>query len=86
MEFPRFRSEAGRWFGRLLGKSEKIRLSLDEHSTAVWDLVDGWRTVKAIGQELQKRYGDEIEPLYPRLSELLKIMENNRLIRYRPHR
>ena len=84
IEFPRFRSAPGRLFGRIFQASEKIKLTLDDKSTVVWDLVDGRRTVEQIGRELQRRYGRDLDPLYHRLGQLLAVMEKNRLIRYRP--
>ena len=83
IEFPRFRSTPGRLFGRIFQASEKIKLTLDDKSTAVWDLVNGWRTVEKIGEELLRKFGPEIEPVYERLAKLLEIMVKNKLIRYR---
>lgn len=82
VEFTRFRSGAGRLFGRFFRASETIKLTLDEKSTAVWDLIDGRTDVRHIADEMGKRYGQDIEPLYDRLAELLAILEKNRLIRY----
>ena len=80
--FPRFRSFPGRLFGRLFRASSTIKLTLDPKCTAVWDLIDGHRTVDDIALRLKKRFGDEIEPLYERLGELLSILESNRMIKY----
>jgi len=35
-----------------------------------------------VQKRLIERFGEEMEPLYPRLSKFLEIMERNRLIRY----
>ena len=80
-EFPRFRRAPGRWFGRLIGTSPTIKLTLDEPGTAVWDLVDGRRDVATIADALHARFGNEVEPLHDRLGTLLGILEKNRLIR-----
>ena len=82
VEFPRFRSAPGRLFGRAFRASRTIRLTLDDKSTAVWDLIDGRRSVEQIGATLQRKYGEEIEPVYERLAKLLEIMVKNQLIRY----
>jgi len=78
--FPRYRSAPGRFFGRLLGVSPAIKVTLDEKSTAVWDLVDGRRTATEIGVELHGIYGAAIESVYERLAELLQIMQRNGFI------
>jgi hypothetical protein len=82
-EFPRFRHAPGRWFGRLIGASPTIKLTLDEPGTAVWDLVDGRRDVATIADALHARFGNEVEPLHDRLGTLLGILEKNRLVRLR---
>ena len=82
VSFPRFRSKFGRAFGKLFRASELIYLTLDERSTAVWDLCDGRRNVKQISEELRARFGEDVEPVYLRLAELLSILEQNRLIDY----
>ena len=74
VEFPRFRSAFGRLFGKLFRSSETIKLTLDDKCTAVWDIIDGRRNVESIGAKLKARYGDDIEPLYERLGELLGIL------------
>ena len=86
IEFPRFHSAFGRLIGRIFQASETIKLTLDDKCTAVWDLVDGRRTVEEIGRVLHDRLGPEIEPIYERLAKLLQIMASNQLIRYREDR
>ena len=82
-EFPRFTSTPGRWLARLLGASPTIKLTSDEIATAVWDLIDGDRDVAAIGEALDARFGEQVQPLHPRLAAMLTLFERNRLIRYR---
>lgn len=82
-DFPRFRSAAGRVFGKLWGASPTIRLSLDHLSTAAWDLVDGRRDVQTIGADLAEQFGAVVEPASERLGTLLVLWEKNGLIRLR---
>ncbi|WP_196000667.1 PqqD family peptide modification chaperone [Clostridium sp. 1001271B_151109_B4] len=42
-------------------------IAFDEISSAVFLDIDGNKTVKEIGENLVKRFGDEVEPLYERL-------------------
>ena len=57
--FPRFRSK---WLLKLFvpkNKSPMIRIRLDEHGTAVWNLIDGQRTIKQIADALAEHFNHE---------------------------
>jgi hypothetical protein len=80
VKVPRFRSRLGRKFCRLLKKESTFNVNLDKQSSYTWKLCNGKRTVKEIGDLLKEEFGEEIEPVYARLGELLRIMEGNKLI------
>ena len=42
-------------------------IAFDEISSTVFLEIDGDKTVKEIGENLVKRFGDKVEPLYERL-------------------
>ena len=57
--FPRFKYE---WMRRFLlpkGMSPDIHVRLEEHGTAVWELIDGKRTVRQIIEELAEHFDHE---------------------------
>lgn len=57
--FPRFRSK---WMRRWLlpkGMSPDIHVRLEEHGTAVWELIDGQRTVRDIIEKLAVHFNHE---------------------------
>ena len=81
---PRYPTFAGKLFGKLLRRSAHIKVKLDELSSGVWDLVDGSRTVREIGEKIKSRYGESVEPLYPRLMEFLEILLRNNFVRITP--
>ena len=81
--FSRFRSAPGRWFGRLLGRSPTVRLTLDEKSTAVWDLIDGARSVEMIAEALRRRLGGEPAVVRDQVAALLRTLERKGLVRLR---
>lgn len=60
LAFPRFKRV---WMQRWLfprGKSSYLRVQLEEHGTAVWQLIDGKRTVREIVALLSEHFaGDE---------------------------
>jgi len=68
---------------RTLSLPEEVTINLDARSSAAWKIMDGKRTVREIGEAMHDEFGEKIEPLYPRLSYLLRIMEQNGLIGYR---
>lgn len=52
LSFPRFKRS---WMSRYLlpkGMSKDIHVRLEEHGTAVWNLIDGQRTVREIIEKL----------------------------------
>jgi len=57
--FPRFRSKLMQKYFIPKNKSPKIHIRLDEHGTAVWDLIDGNRTIKMISETLTDRFNNE---------------------------
>lgn len=46
---------------------EYTRESLDEFGSYVFLQIDGKKTVKDIGENLEAKYGDKVHPLYERL-------------------
>jgi hypothetical protein len=65
---------------RILGKDDMGRIWLDDYSASVWLLIDGKRNVEHIGEELVKEYGEDAQPLYPRLNKFLNTLLNHELI------
>jgi hemerythrin len=57
--FPRFRGKFMMKFFVPRNKSPKIRIRLDEHGTAVWNLIDGRQTVKQISDALSDHFNHE---------------------------
>lgn len=61
LSFPRFKRE---WMNRWLlpkGMSREIRVRLDEHGAAVWESVDGKRTVGEIIEKLADHFQGEAD-------------------------
>jgi len=77
---PRYPTVIGKIAGKLLKRSKHIRVKLDELGSGTWRLIDGTRNVKEIGKELVDTFGEDAEPLYPRLAEFLKILEKNSFV------
>ncbi|ADL08636.1 PqqD family protein [Thermosediminibacter oceani] len=52
----------------------KITLDLDEIGSTVWKLCDGKNTIYDIGNALSEKFGDRVEPLYPRLVKFIQML------------
>lgn len=56
---------------------EYKKTCLDEYGSYVFLLIDGIKTVKDIGENLEAKYGDNAHPLYERLLLFLNHIEVN---------
>lgn len=72
---PRFRSSVGKAFLKILRKKNVIKVHLDDVGSTVWLLCDGKRHVKEIAEEIHKKFGERVEPLYGRLANFFMTME-----------
>ena len=57
--FPRFRSKFMQKYFVPRNKSAIIHIRLDEHGTAVWNLIDGYRSVGKITEMLAAHFQHE---------------------------
>jgi len=57
--FPRFRSKFMQKYFVPRNKSAIIHISLDENGTAVWNLIDGYRSVGKITEMLATHFQNE---------------------------
>lgn len=82
LAFPRFKHT---WMCRLLGGkvlSEEIQVELEEHGTAVWQLIDGQRTVREIVLLLDEHFQGEAG-YASRITTYLLQMQRDGLIKLR---
>lgn len=59
---------------RLMNTPKTSNIHLDEFGSYVWMCIDGDRTVYEIAEKLKAKFGEEAEPLIPRLVEFLKTL------------
>lgn len=69
-----------RWERYLLGAR---RIRLDEVGTAVWELLDGRRTVGDVAAAIRARFGGRAEPAEERVGHLIRILRREGLAGYR---
>jgi len=56
---------------------ETTRVTLDSYASFIFLNIDGKRTVKEIGEIMDREYGEEAKPLYERLLLFLNHIEVN---------
>ncbi|KAA8675213.1 PqqD family peptide modification chaperone [Clostridium sp. HV4-5-A1G] len=56
---------------------EYKKITMDKYGSYVFLQIDGTRTVKDIGKNLEVKYGDKVYPLYERLLLFLNHIEVN---------
>lgn len=81
---PRFRASWMQWLQKRL-KKPHIKVKLDEIGAAVWLLMDRRRTVHEIGRELEKQFGQKIQPLEQRLGLFMGALRKNRFVALEEH-
>lgn len=58
------------------------RVKVEGLGNDVWELIDGKRSLEKIGEILRQRYGEESEPTYERLLQYIKVLEDNKFIKF----
>lgn len=71
------------WLAQKLLKKPKVsQLHLEKFGSFIFPLIDGKTSIYEIGQKVGERFGDEAEPLYPRLAEYFKMLQSYGFIEY----
>lgn len=56
------------------------KVHMEQFGSFIWPLIDGKRTVTELADRLKERFGEEAEPLYPRVAKYMQIMESYHFI------
>lgn len=65
---------------KLFKKPKITYIHLDEFGSFIWPLIDGQTSIMAMGEKVKEKFGEECEPLYPRLSKFFEILEGYNFI------
>lgn len=57
---------------------------LDEMGSFLWPLIDGRQTVYDLAAPVKERFGEEAEPLYPRIAKYFQILASYNFVRLTP--
>jgi len=72
---PKFKSKIGRAFASIF-KNPMYEVKLDKIGTFLWRLCDGKNNIYDISQDMQKEFGDDIEPVYERMKKFVNMLKN----------
>lgn len=65
---------------KLFKRPKVTKVHMEAFGSFLWPLIDGERTVKELADLLKERFGEEAEPLYPRVAKYMQIMESYHFI------
>ena len=69
----------------VLHKPKTSNIHMDKFGTFVWRQIEGTRTVLDIANLVHSEFGEEAEPLYPRLIKFMQIMKSYSFIELMQH-
>ncbi len=61
---------------KLFHRPRVTNVHLDRHGSFVWERMDGTLSVLELANLQKEAFGDEVEPLYPRIVKYFQIMES----------
>ncbi len=75
------------WANRLaqwiFGRPQFSYVHLDALGSFVWPLIDGARSIEAIGVMVEEKFGEEAHPLYERLAQYFRILDSYHFIQWK---
>ena len=60
----------------LFFKPKVSHIHLDDMGSFIWPLIDGKKSVMDLGEPVKEHFGEEAEPLYPRLATFVQTLES----------
>lgn len=72
-----------RVFQKLFKKPKISYIHLDEMGSFIWPLIDGEKNIFEIGELVDGHFGEKAHPLYERLSQYFRILENYGFITFK---
>ena len=61
-------------------KPEHTYIHLDKLGSFIWPLIDGKKSILELGDPVKEHFGEDAEPLYPRLAKFFQILESYHFI------
>ena len=60
----------------ILRKPKISYIHLDEMGSFVWPLIDGEKSILAIGEDVEAHFGEKAHPTYERLAKFFQILDS----------
>lgn len=71
------------WIAQKVFKRPRVsHITLDKYGSYVWQQMDGVRNVHEISKLVSTQFGEDAEPLVPRLVKYIQILYDNKFIGY----
>ena len=67
---------------KLFHKPKVTHVHLDATGSFVWPLLDGKKNIIELGELVKEQFGEEAEPLYPRIVKYFQIMESYEFVHF----
>lgn len=64
-------------------KKQNFDVKLDDFGSFVWQQIDGEKNIYEIALELEKEFGEKVNPVYDRLSQFIKHLYQQRFVLYK---
>lgn len=68
---------------KMFKKPKHTNVHMDKYGSFLWPLIDGEKTVMDLAKLQKEFFGEEVEPLYPRIVKYFQIMESYRFIHFK---
>lgn len=65
---------------KLFKRPKYTKVHMEKYGSFLWPLIDGKRTVMELADLQEERFGDEVQPVYPRVVKYMQIMESYHFI------
>ena len=66
---------------KLFKRPKYTKVHMEKYGSFLWPLIDGERTVMELADLQKEEFGEEVEPLYPRVVKYMQIMESYNFIK-----
>lgn len=68
---------------KMFKRPKHTNIHMDKYGSFLWSLIDGEKTVMELAKLQKEFFGEEVEPLYPRIVKYFQIMESYHFIHFR---
>lgn len=68
---------------KLFRKPRYTKVHMDRYGSFLWPLIDGKKTVAELAGLQKEAFGEEVEPLYPRIVKYFQIVESYHFIKFK---